>query len=151
METLNAGAGLEVVIELSEEGNNEPSSAREEHPTTNGRTMDTSQRGVRPVRCMGTSQSQCRRSTRRYIGWVENSMEKRACISQSGSGADIGISITLQGSPSTVQENTVLGSTLVDMSDNSAACGSNIWKRNTFQTDLVADVSDGGPGAGCIR
>ena len=64
------------------------------------------------------------------------------------SGSHTGIFITPVGSPSTVKYNTVLGS-ITDMSDDT--CGVNTWRNNTFQTDLVAGVSDGGPGTGCIR
>jgi len=63
--------------------------------------------------------------------------------------SNTGIFITPVGSPSTVKYNTVLGSGITDMSDDT--CGVNTWRNNTFQTDLVAGVSDGGPGTGCIR
>ena len=63
-------------------------------------------------------------------------------------GSHTGIFITTVGSPSTVKYNTVLGS-ITDMSDDT--CGVNTWRNNTFQTDLVAGVSDGGPATGCIR
>jgi len=62
-----------------------------------------------------------------------------------------GIFITTDGSPSTVRRNTVLGSAVVDMSDQSSTCSGNVWRKNTFQTDFAGAVSDGGPGAGCIR
>jgi parallel beta-helix repeat protein len=63
--------------------------------------------------------------------------------------SNTGIFITTVGSPSTVKYNTVLGSVIAAMSDDT--CGVNTWRNNTFQTDLVAGVSDGGPGTGCIR
>lgn len=62
-----------------------------------------------------------------------------------------GIFITTLGSPSTVKHNTVLGSVLADMSDDNATCDGDVWRKNTFQTDLVAGGSDGGPGKGCVR
>jgi len=62
-----------------------------------------------------------------------------------------GIFIPTLGSPSTVKHNTVLGSAFVDMSDGNTTCDGNIWRKNTFQTDLVAGASDGGSGTGCIR
>ena len=62
-----------------------------------------------------------------------------------------GIFILNVGSPTTVKQNTVLGSAIVDMSDDNAKCGKDHWKQNIFQTDLVAGVSDGGPGVGCLQ
>lgn len=61
-----------------------------------------------------------------------------------------GIAISTFGAPSTVRRNTVLGNGVTDMSDGSAQCGTNVWRNNTFLTDLVVGVSDGGPNAGCI-
>jgi parallel beta-helix repeat protein len=62
-----------------------------------------------------------------------------------------GISISSVGASSVAKRNTVLGSTVTDMSDGSAGCDSNTWKNNFFQTDLVIGVSDSGPGVGCIK
>jgi len=64
---------------------------------------------------------------------------------------DVGIYLAGSASPSRVMHNAVLGSVLSDISDASRGCGLNEWKRNTFDTDLVGGVSDGGPSAGCIR
>jgi hypothetical protein len=64
---------------------------------------------------------------------------------------DTGIFITTFGSPSTVKHNTVLGNAFVDMLDDGSTCNGDLWRKNTFQTDLAGGVSDGGPGAGCIR
>jgi parallel beta-helix repeat protein len=50
-----------------------------------------------------------------------------------------------------IQNNTALGAFFVDLGDVNPACGTNTWQNNAFATDLVAGVSDGGPGAGCIR
>jgi parallel beta-helix repeat protein len=63
---------------------------------------------------------------------------------------DTGIFIT-NGSPSVVKRNVVFGSTLVDMLDDQVACGTDTWSGNNFQTDLVADIPDGGPKKGCLR
>lgn len=64
-----------------------------------------------------------------------------------------GIFVVASGVPSTIEQNKVLGSGVVDMSDASATCasGADVWKGNTFQTDSAGGVSDGGPGKGCIR
>jgi Right handed beta helix region len=62
-----------------------------------------------------------------------------------------GIFISFSGSPSTVKLNTVLGSGIADMNDDSPTCAGNTWRKNIFQTDLAGNVSDGGPGVGCIR
>ena len=69
-----------------------------------------------------------------------------------GGSVSAGIFVTTAGVPATIENNKVLGS-VVDMSDDSATCasGADIWKGNTFQTDLAGGVSDGGPGKGCIR
>jgi parallel beta-helix repeat protein len=64
---------------------------------------------------------------------------------------DVGIAIGSSGSPSVVRYNTVLGSGKTDMSDDSGGCGANIWRDNTFMTDLVNGVPDGGMGSGCIK
>jgi len=62
-----------------------------------------------------------------------------------------GIFITTNGAPSTVKLNTVLGNAFVDMSDESSACNGDVWRKNTFQTDLAGAASDGGPEKGCIK
>jgi parallel beta-helix repeat protein len=62
-----------------------------------------------------------------------------------------GIWIEADGAPSIVRLNSVLGSGDVDMLDDSAACAGNIWKKNIFETDVVAALSDGGPCTGCIK
>ena len=64
-----------------------------------------------------------------------------------------GIFVTASGVPSTIALNTVLGSLVVDMSDASTTCasGADVWKGNTFQSDLAGGIPDGGPGKGCIR
>jgi parallel beta-helix repeat protein len=64
---------------------------------------------------------------------------------------DTGIFVTSSGAPTTVRSNIVLGSGFVDMSDDSATCSGDHWKKNTFQTDLAGGNPDGGPGVGCIR
>jgi len=64
---------------------------------------------------------------------------------------DGGVFVLQGASPSSVKSNTVLGSGLADMADGSPKCGKDKWKMNIFQTDLVAGVSDGGPGVGCLQ
>lgn len=64
---------------------------------------------------------------------------------------DVGISVSLLGSPSIVRLNTVLGSGNTDMTDESLGCGGNTWRNNTFITDLVNGVSNSGPNVGCLR
>ncbi len=63
----------------------------------------------------------------------------------------LGIWIQNTAAPSIVRRNTVFGSGDTDMVDESAGCDGNIWRNNTFMTDLVAGLSDDGPGAGCVR
>lgn len=63
---------------------------------------------------------------------------------------DGGIFISAIGAPSAVRQNIVLGNP-IDMSDGTAACGTNSWQNNTFETDQVLGVPDGGPTSGCIR
>jgi parallel beta-helix repeat protein len=65
--------------------------------------------------------------------------------------SNTGIFITASGSPSTVRSNIVLGSGIVDMSDDGTTCNGDIWRKNTFQTDLAGGVPNGGPGVGCIK
>jgi len=63
----------------------------------------------------------------------------------------MGIAIGAGGSTSTVTGNTARSNDIVDLSDANADCDANVWKQNTFGSDSVAGVSDGGPGTGCIR
>jgi hypothetical protein len=46
--------------------------------------------------------------------------------------------------------NTAAGNSVVDLNDGNA-CNLNTWASNTFATDQVAGLSDGGPGVGCIQ
>jgi parallel beta-helix repeat protein len=62
-----------------------------------------------------------------------------------------GISIAAIGAGSTVQGNRVFGSGLLDMTDDVAACGTNTWSGNSFQTDQAGGVDDGGPSVPCIQ
>jgi parallel beta-helix repeat protein len=56
----------------------------------------------------------------------------------SGNGSNgVGIAITSDGAPSVVTRNTVLGSSLADMSDGSASCDGNTWRNNVYQTAAV--------------
>jgi hypothetical protein len=67
------------------------------------------------------------------------------------SGNVAGILISQFGAPSAVKRNIAFGNSLADMDDGSPGCDANTWKNNSFQTDLVAGASDGGPGTGCIK
>lgn len=63
-----------------------------------------------------------------------------------------GISVgTLGASKNKITSNTATGNGLVDLEDVNPACDSNTWTGNTFATDLVAGLPDGGPGTGCIQ
>ena len=62
-----------------------------------------------------------------------------------------GISISAIGAGSTVLGNIVFGSGLLDMTDEVAACGTNTWSGNTFQTDEAGGIPDGGPSVPCIQ
>ena len=62
-----------------------------------------------------------------------------------------GIWVEVAGAPSIITLNKVWGSGETDMLDDSSRCDGNIWRQNTFRTDLVAGTADGGPCAGCIR
>jgi parallel beta-helix repeat protein len=68
-----------------------------------------------------------------------------------GTNLDAGIVISQFGAPSVVKRNIALSNAGSDLNDFSAGCDGNIWKSNTFQTDLVNGAPDGGPGNGCIR
>jgi hypothetical protein len=50
----------------------------------------------------------------------------------------------------TISGNAVFISGSSDMADATPGCASNVWTGNSFETDLVAGVSGGGPGVGCI-
>lgn len=62
-----------------------------------------------------------------------------------------GISISAIGAGSSVQGNMVFGSGLIDMSDEVAACATNTWSGNTFETDEAGGIPDGGPSVPCIQ
>jgi len=64
---------------------------------------------------------------------------------------DVGISVTTFGNPSIVRLNTVLGSGNRDMSDDNAGCGGNTWRNNTFVSDFVNNIPNGGMNVGCLR
>ena len=55
------------------------------------------------------------------------------------------------GAGSSVQRNMVFGSRLLDMTDETVACGTNTWSGNTFQTDEAGGIPDGGPSFPCIQ
>ena len=74
-----------------------------------------------------------------------------ATLNTVSGSTETGITITVDGAASAVRRNTVLGSAVADLVDESPACDGNTWYRNLFQTDLVLGVSDGGANVGCIR
>jgi parallel beta-helix repeat protein len=66
--------------------------------------------------------------------------------------AQVGISVGVLGaSKNKITNNTATGNGPLDLQDVNPACDSNTWTNNTFATDEVAGVSDGGPGVGCIQ
>lgn len=66
--------------------------------------------------------------------------------------SQVGVSVGVLGaSRNKVIENTATGNGSLDLQDVNPACDSNTWSGNTFATDEVAGVSDGGPGVGCIQ
>ena len=62
-----------------------------------------------------------------------------------------GVGILVFGTSNLIQSNTALANVFVDLDDVNPGCDGNTWKSNTFVTDLVAGVPDGGPGVGCIQ
>jgi parallel beta-helix repeat protein len=62
-----------------------------------------------------------------------------------------GIQIGVGNTNNRAQGNTALRNAGVDLRDDNPGCDANLWRSNIFVTDLVAGLSDGGPGAGCIR
>jgi parallel beta-helix repeat protein len=62
-----------------------------------------------------------------------------------------GIRVEQNCTGNTLQGNTALTNVNPDMEDDNPGCDTNIWANNTFATDLVAGLSDGGPGTGCIQ
>jgi parallel beta-helix repeat protein len=66
--------------------------------------------------------------------------------------AQVGITVGILGaSKNKITNNTATGNGPLDLQDVNPACDSNTWSGNTFATDEVAGVSDGGPGVGCIQ
>jgi parallel beta-helix repeat protein len=64
----------------------------------------------------------------------------------------VGIVVFSGATGNTLTKNTALGSTSgTDLSDANPGCDSNAWSMNTFATDQVNGLSDGGPGTGCIQ
>jgi hypothetical protein len=100
----------------------------------------------------GTGNVVANNSLNNNFSGIEIESPGNTAIGNTVSGSlDTGIFIPTFGSPSIVKSNTVFGSVLVDMLDDHAACDSNTWRNNKFQTDLVNDVPDGGPKVGCLR
>jgi parallel beta-helix repeat protein len=50
-----------------------------------------------------------------------------------------------------IESNTALGNPRADLEDMNPGCDANTWNGNTFVTDLVDTMPDGGPGVGCIQ
>ena len=50
-----------------------------------------------------------------------------------------------------IESNTALNNGRADLEDLNPGCDTNTWTANTFVTDLVDTVPDGGPGVGCIQ
>jgi parallel beta-helix repeat protein len=65
--------------------------------------------------------------------------------------SETGIWITADGAPGIVRRNSVFGSGTSDMQDDSLGCAGNTWGNNTFRTDVVAGVPNGGPAVPCLR
>jgi parallel beta-helix repeat protein len=63
----------------------------------------------------------------------------------------VGIVVLEGATGNTLTKNTALGNTGLDLADGNANCDSNTWAQNTFVTDQVAGLPDGGPGTGCIQ
>jgi len=63
----------------------------------------------------------------------------------------LGVFVLAGAAANTIRLNTATGNSFVDLSDDNSACDANVWTTNTFVTDLVNGVSDGGPGVGCIQ
>lgn len=66
-------------------------------------------------------------------------------------GNDQGILVLDGATSNTIRLNTATGNFVVDLNDANSGCDANTWTSNTFATDLVAGVAEGGPGVGCIQ
>jgi parallel beta-helix repeat protein len=63
----------------------------------------------------------------------------------------VGIGVLEGATGNMLSKNTALGNTAIDLADANPACDNNTWSQNTFVTDQVAGIPDGGPGTGCIQ
>jgi parallel beta-helix repeat protein len=62
-----------------------------------------------------------------------------------------GIVLTDLAHGNVVRANTVYHNGQTDLQDDNAGCDGNTWRRNLFETDIVAGLPNGGPNAGCLR
>lgn len=81
------------------------------------------------------------------VGADNNIVQSNTSLTNFNDGIQVGGANT----SNVLQGNTALTNLGVDLEDVNPACDANIWKGNTFVTDRVAGVPDGGPAAGCIR
>jgi parallel beta-helix repeat protein len=66
-------------------------------------------------------------------------------------GNDSGIFVNSDATGNLIESNTAQNNGRADLEDRNPGCDANTWSANTFVTDLVDLVSDGGPGVGCIQ
>lgn len=62
-----------------------------------------------------------------------------------------GIRVFLDSKSNKIMFNAAQNSSITDLIDDNPNCDANVWQNNSFATDQVAGVSDGGPGVGCIQ
>jgi parallel beta-helix repeat protein len=94
------------------------------------------------------------RATGNHNGFIVRSSNNVVDGNNAGANTSTGIAIDVQEGAglNLIKNNTAVGNGFVDLIDANAGCGTNDWQpNNAFVTDIVATVSDGGPGAGCIR
>jgi parallel beta-helix repeat protein len=63
----------------------------------------------------------------------------------------VGIAVLQGATGNALSKNTALGNTAIDLADGNPGCDNNTWSQNTFVTDQVDGIPDGGPGTGCIQ
>ncbi len=78
-------------------------------------------------------------------GITGNVIEYNVVNRNSGSG------IALSATSSVVKNNTARGNCTADLADAHPGCSMNIWTSNSFRTDAVLGITDGGPWTGCIQ
>ena len=72
-------------------------------------------------------------------------------VGNTTNGNSQGILVQNGATSNTIRMNTATGNGFVDLNDANSGCDANGWANNTFVTDFVAGLSDGGPGVGCIQ